>query len=218
MAERPPRRRRQARRHPARDRDGRTGSKDRRRRRHRGERRPRRRARCRIPRRHSPSLGYAVAAETVFAALSESWAACERLWDEGRGMAAHPRALARRRRRARSRRSPSGSAPTPCGAPSRPSTTPVSSSCVRRTARPAPSPPVMSISAPPPPRGNSHKSLMIRPQSPHPEVRAIGEPRRTHPADAAPHRRCVLRGSSLRSSHLSMRGLRTAPVDWAPNP
>src|SRR5215212_8231629 len=39
--------------------------------------------------------------------------------------------------------------------------------------------------------------------SPHPEVRAAGEPRRTHPASAAPHRRCVLRGS-LRS-HLSMR-------------
>jgi len=33
-------------------------------------------------------LGHAVAAETVFAALSESWAAGARLWDEGRGMAA----------------------------------------------------------------------------------------------------------------------------------
>ncbi|MFL5323047.1 MAG: biotin--[acetyl-CoA-carboxylase] ligase [Microvirga sp.] len=33
-------------------------------------------------------LGHAVAAEAVFAALSDSWAACERLWDEGRGMPA----------------------------------------------------------------------------------------------------------------------------------
>jgi hypothetical protein len=31
------------------------------------------------------------------------------------------------------------------------------------------------------------------------------EPRRTHPAGAAPDRRCVLRGSALRASHLSMR-------------
>jgi ABC-type phosphonate transport system ATPase subunit len=33
------------------------------------------------------------------------------------------------------------------------------------------------------------------------------EPRRTHRVGAAPDRRCVLRGSSLRSSHLSMRRL-----------
>ena len=49
---------------------------------------------------------------------------------------------------------------------------------------------------------------------PHPEVLAEGEPRRTRPADAAPDRRCVLRGSSLRSSHLSMRTFleRAVPV------
>ena len=47
--------------------------------------------------------------------------------------------------------------------------------------------------------------------NPHPEVRAAGEPRRTHPASAAPHRRCVLRGS-LRS-HLSMR-----PIGMTPPP
>ncbi len=31
-------------------------------------------------------LGHAASAEAVFAALSESWAACQHLWDEGRGM------------------------------------------------------------------------------------------------------------------------------------
>jgi BirA family biotin operon repressor/biotin-[acetyl-CoA-carboxylase] ligase len=34
------------------------------------------------------ALGHAVTAEEVFEALSESWVACESLWDEGRGMAA----------------------------------------------------------------------------------------------------------------------------------
>ena len=41
------------------------------------------------------ALGHAVTAEEVFEALSESWVACESLWDEGRGMAAlRPRWLA----------------------------------------------------------------------------------------------------------------------------
>jgi BirA family biotin operon repressor/biotin-[acetyl-CoA-carboxylase] ligase len=34
------------------------------------------------------ALGHTVTAEEVFEALSDSWIACERLWDEGRGMAA----------------------------------------------------------------------------------------------------------------------------------
>ena len=84
---------------------------------------------CRIPRRRSPSSAHAVAAETVFAALRDSWAAGERLWDEGRGMAAI-RGAGSTAPPGSVTTSPFGSAPIPCAAHSRPSTTPASSSCV----------------------------------------------------------------------------------------
>ena len=217
MAERPPRRRRQARRHPARDRDRRTGSKDRRRR-HRRERRPRRRARLPYPATSLAELGHAVAAETFSRPCARAGPPCERLWDEGRGMAAiRARWLAGAAGLGRRHRHPVG-ADTLRGTFE---TIDDAGQLILRTptARPAPSPPAMSISAPPPPRGNSRNSLMIRPQSPHPEVRAIGEPRRTHPADAAPHRRCVLRrlvASLLAPQHEGIED--GTSRDRAPNP
>ena len=70
------------------------------------------------------ALGVHIGAEELFAALSDAWVEFRGIWDNGRGFARDPQAVAGARRRRSASGSRSRPEPRPSRAPSTPSTRP----------------------------------------------------------------------------------------------